>query len=477
MILQDGDQGQQPSRYDSKGARGPGDKQSKLDIYKQIQHASSGLYETICQKWRCGVHEKHAVHLCSHWGLRRCAATGPVSFTVVITPNNNDGHECLPHLKIEVQHSQCQVTAVTANTGPMDRSKDPSAAFSQNRMTPVVDSTLRDTTVDRFTSSLEKSVHEWIPETKQLKRQKLERRPQFGMLHPNIPIEDLQLNGSSAENNATDRAQDHSTDLQCVSDHCIHFKKQHQCCSEETYLGHLADHCIQRFYLQPTGEGVNAEYLSLADLIRKASEKSTLERFPLSSTMSLAHSIADAVLQFYSSPWLPERWESNNIHFFGIEGPEYNLKLAKFSSLYVTLNFGGESKGKAVAGPNRKALGMPTPNASTAHMFDGEVRNERLFCLGIVLLELGYAKPWGLLRSNMMGRPHMREKSDYVVADRLAKELLPQVGLGYSRIIRKCIACDFGLGESDLNDDELQRKFVEDVIEELQMIDQGLATL
>lgn len=37
-------------------------------------------------------------------------------------------------------------------------------------------------------------------------------------------------------------------------------------------------------------------------------------------------------------------------------------------------------------------------------------------------------------------------------------------------IIKKCLGCDFGLGETDLHNEDLQRRFLEDVVLRLQQL-------
>jgi hypothetical protein len=42
--------------------------------------------------------------------------------------------------------------------------------------------------------------------------------------------------------------------------------------------------------------------------------------------------------------------------------------------------------------------------------------------------------------------------------------------LTYPKIIKKCLGCDFGLGETDMDNEDLQRRFLEDVVSELQQL-------
>ena len=60
--------------------------------------------------------------------------------------------------------------------------------------------------------------------------------------------------------------------------------------------------------------------------------------------------------------------------------------------------------------------------------------------------------------------------SDYRIAEKLAQFLVNQMGLTYPKILKKCLGCDFGLGETDLDNEALQRRFLEDVVSRLHQL-------
>lgn len=70
-----------------------------------------------------------------------------------------------------------------------------------------------------------------------------------------------------------------------------------------------------------------------------------------------------------------------------------------------------------------------------------------------------------------------QQLSDYSVAEKLARLLIDQMGLAYHKIIRKCLGCDFGLGETDLDNENLQRRFQEDVVLGLQHLRQQMGEM
>ena len=100
------------------------------------------------------------------------------------------------------------------------------------------------------------------------------------------------------------------------------------------------------------------------------------------------------------------------------------------------------------------------------------MRNKLLFNFGILLLEIGYGRPWHVLKQTAPRsqptaaavRGAEQQLSDYSVAEKLARVLIDQMGLAYHKIIRKCLGCDFGLCETDLDNENLQWRFQEDVV-------------
>jgi hypothetical protein len=101
-----------------------------------------------------------------------------------------------------------------------------------------------------------------------------------------------------------------------------------------------------------------------------------------------------------------------------------------------------------------------------------EAWNKLLFNFGILLLEIGYGRPWHELKQSAAKTPTAagEKLSDYRAAEKLAQLLVNQMGLTYPKIIKKCLGCDFGLGETDLDNEDLQRRFLEDVLSGLQQL-------
>ena len=106
-------------------------------------------------------------------------------------------------------------------------------------------------------------------------------------------------------------------------------------------------------------------------------------------------------------------------------------------------------------------------------------RNPLLFALGIVLIEIGFSTPWQALRAE--GMRLSPEKLDYHIAERLCQVLLPRrMGLNYTRIVKKCIGCDFGLSDPEidfLRSETLRTAFLLDVVERLKGLNERTRTV
>jgi len=109
-------------------------------------------------------------------------------------------------------------------------------------------------------------------------------------------------------------------------------------------------------------------------------------------------------------------------------------------------------------------------------------RNEMLFRLGFVLLEVGFSRPWHNLREEILNskKPALNHRTDYHIAVKLCAILRNQMGPRYPRSIRTCIGCDFGLEE--LQDDleaseESQTVFLLDVVDELHHLKERVQAL
>ncbi|PMD25533.1 hypothetical protein NA56DRAFT_699469 [Hyaloscypha hepaticicola] len=169
-------------------------------------------------------------------------------------------------------------------------------------------------------------------------------------------------------------------------------------------------------------------------------------------------------MQFYSTPWLSHPDLGQIVRFYN--NSDLSMNSVQLEGPYFTTKLKTRGKGKGKATDQIHSVAYE--KASVA-VFSG-ARNELLFNFGIILLEIGFAQPWHMLKRSVSPTVTGEKLSDYKTAEKLAQLLINQMGLTYPKIIKKCLGCDFGLGETDMDNEDLQRRFLEDVVSELQRL-------
>ena len=206
--------------------------------------------------------------------------------------------------------------------------------------------------------------------------------------------------------------------------------------------------------------------VSLAQLITHGSGEKASSELPQYQRLSHAKALALAILQFHTTPWLPESWKSDNVFFCGtFEGGSQRRHGDAVPHLNATL---APAKSTAMSGSQTtKTLALPA----------GVVPNLLLFDLGVMLLELAYNAPFQALRQ----QETLLESANTAVADftaalRLADEVGIFLGAGFAAIVKKCLRCDFGCGNS-LDNPALQARLYEDVVCKLDRLEEGFRKL
>lgn len=179
----------------------------------------------------------------------------------------------------------------------------------------------------------------------------------------------------------------------------------------------------------------------------------------MSSRVGLARQFATAVLQFQSTPWLRDTWGSRKvlIRQSSDDEEEDNRGSQAFISAQID-------------GPNCsivRAQSLPSPVV---------VRNQLLFSLGVMLLELAFQKPLvEMIKESDMNSAHPGN-TEYLTADRLSRQVGAHMGPRYAEVVRKCIHCYFASG-NDLKQSKLQAEFYQDVVCELEILERRVQTL
>ncbi|KAL8670045.1 MAG: hypothetical protein Q9168_005391 [Polycauliona sp. 1 TL-2023] len=157
--------------------------------------------------------------------------------------------------------------------------------------------------------------------------------------------------------------------------------------------------------------------------------------------LRLAATLASTALQLHTTPWLDSSWN----------GQEIKFHQGVLSHPYISKQFTKPTRATEPA-----SLGeAPVPAMSP-------IRNQTLFALGVLLLELSTGKPLDSFKD--MDNPIPFE--DYIVASRLLQTLSEEESANYFEATRACIFCGFrgSTKDLDLANDAFRQAFYEDVV-------------
>jgi hypothetical protein len=204
-------------------------------------------------------------------------------------------------------------------------------------------------------------------------------------------------------------------------------------------------------YKCPCPPGFTNKTLSLKQILHDDADRRRREAW--TSKFKLARLLALGVLRFQSTPWVRETLNSGDIHFLVNElragSQEYSLE-----NPFIRIQLSRTTNNQRLTEKNQ------------AYQL---YRNELLFNLGVILLELGYDAPLQYLSSPediKGGDTDASWYTDFFTARRLGKCAARELDARYGRLAKKCLECDFGVGD-DLNSLELQSAILKDVVNEL----------
>jgi hypothetical protein len=182
--------------------------------------------------------------------------------------------------------------------------------------------------------------------------------------------------------------------------------------------------------------------LSLRDILDK---KQGAPHLSIASRQRLAASLAIGLLRLHGTPWLNKQWGHREITFFSnggcvlVEHPFLSTKL----DTTVSTN------------TQRNPAVYFTPSAA--------IRNESLFALGILLIELCLHRPLEdlLLPADLNPDGTKHATTEYCAGLRLLDTITGEASLEYVEVTRQCIECHFNQGAASL-DNEVFREAVYD---------------
>ena len=181
-------------------------------------------------------------------------------------------------------------------------------------------------------------------------------------------------------------------------------------------------------------------------------------KIPWHEKFKLAQLLTLSVLRFRSTPWLQAGLSSNYLYF---HESDISVAYDDLSSQGPCLQ--SQLYGKAPASEQKAVSRQKTA------LF----RNELLFHLGVLLLEIGHDAPLQLLcqkedsiQSSDASQPSETWLAEFLAAKRLGLCAAAQLNARYGKIARRCLDCDFGVGE-DLDSPQLQQAVFVGVVREL----------
>ncbi|KAH8722690.1 hypothetical protein GQ44DRAFT_711469 [Phaeosphaeriaceae sp. PMI808] len=161
----------------------------------------------------------------------------------------------------------------------------------------------------------------------------------------------------------------------------------------------------------------------------------------------IAVDLALSVLQLHKTPWLKDDWGGDDVYFVHRPGSSPTT-IYQDSFIYRKISSIVSSQGPIAQTPVRSVI-----------------RNQTLFTLGTLLIELLYGKGIEELQTphdlNCQGTPG----TTWCTAERLIdEEIALEAGQPYSDAVRRCIRCDFNLKTSSLDDQDFQKAVFEGVV-------------
>lgn len=182
--------------------------------------------------------------------------------------------------------------------------------------------------------------------------------------------------------------------------------------------------------------------LSLRDILDK---KDGAPHLSIASRQRLAVSLAIGLLRLHGTPWLNKQWGHREITFFSNGG----RVLVEHPFLSTKLDISSTVRSQAV---------YFTPSAA--------IRNESLFALGILLIELCLHRPFEdlLLPADLNADGTKHAMTEYCAARRLLDTITGEASWEYVEVTRQCIECHFHQGAASLDNDVFREAVYDNVV-------------
>lgn len=226
------------------------------------------------------------------------------------------------------------------------------------------------------------------------------------------------------------------------------------------YLNHDNQHRLGIYLPQiPRPPSSQQKVTSLANLL--ASTQLAQNRLLIASgnqalsrgdRFGLALTVASSVLQLYNTPWLPERWDKNDI-------------LINASSSVNGI------RDQAFVSQSFPAITSRLPSEENTKQIISPIRNVTLFALGIVLIELCLGQALESLRSvedPLDAAGEVNVLTDCSTAHRMMEAVYSEGGTRYGDAVRRCLYCEFDQRNTSLDNDAFRQAVYDGVVAPLE---------
>lgn len=144
--------------------------------------------------------------------------------------------------------------------------------------------------------------------------------------------------------------------------------------------------------------------------------------------LEIAVAAAWTTLLLCDTPWLSHTWDKHGLCFFSENVSSAALPLA----------------GRCVSMMQGCALSSHPATSAGASLQNKIIRNEAIFALGVLLIELGLNRSFEeLKRTENIGTTATNVVDDYDVADSLIEDVFDEVGEPYGNAVQRCIRFAF----------------------------------
>ena len=293
-----------------------------------------------------------------------------------------------------------------------------------------------------------------------LKSEQVLKETLHAALQPNI-TRSVDVQSTSSVLTYDPNAGTHTTlqDLYTIPNLCKHLGERTACTDSVCCIGFLQKtKTFKHLIYTPNDRPIdNAEMKTLEDALLAA--KSQARKISLPEKLKLSNSLAQAVLRFHSTPWLTQEWKSQDVVFLGVSDFAKGPLSSPFLKARVSTSSASTIQRLTTTSSSREpehVLRKRTP-----------VRNQTLFGLGVMLIELAYDSPLQDLR--IPEDDQADSHSMYWAATRLGEDLDKQLGPSYADAVTICLYGGFG-ASSDLDDPKVQESFYHEVVQKLKKL-------